>query len=99
MLNSSEKEDPKRKSLVLYVWAKKLAKMATDLTEVTWEGKGYGRIIKYGQGKYRGEVVEESYQLESEKKIKEMSKGLDKDILKTINKMMGLRGFKDRFKG
>lgn len=74
--------------------------MVMDLAEVRPAIPGYGRIIRYQEGRYRGEVVEERVQGEVDGRVREIAKMLqgEKDIVRNISKMLSMRAYRDRLR-
>lgn len=86
--------------MVLYLWAKKLAAMVRDLQEVRVGMQGYGEIVRYREGGFRGKLIQEQLQEVIDNRVKEICKQLqgEKEILRAVTKMLSLRAYKDRLK-
>jgi hypothetical protein len=100
VLAACDREDPNRNSMVLYLWAKKLAAMVRDLQEVRVGMQGYGEIVRYREGGFRGKLIQEQLQEVIDNRVKEICKQLqgEKEILRAVTKMLSLRAYKDRLK-
>lgn len=93
------REQKKQKSVTLYLWAKKLTHFVKSLSEIRSELTGFGRVDRIGDC-YRGELTSDTFLAAETRKVNKclsdpLIKG-HKDIVKTLSKVVTMRGFKDR---
>ena len=85
---------------MLFIWAKKLSDMVTDLSHVEPPLNGYENIDKFGDV-YRGEIPDDSFRMSEIGKVKDMIKEWlekDREIVQHLERVLSKRGFEERCK-